>query len=87
MPILWEVVKVSGPIYTTFSFRSSEARRFFIIIIIKKIGNARSGEGDLHPISRKTPAAHYQTIEEKKRMGSWKEEKGKIVEDKKGESN
>ena len=40
-----------------------------IIIIIKKIGNARPGEGDCHPISPKTPAPHYQPIEEKKRKG------------------
>ena len=40
-----------------------------IIIIIKKIGNARQGEGDCHPISPKTQAPHYQPIEEKKRKG------------------
>ena len=38
-----------------------------IIIIIKKDGNARPGEGDCHPISPKTP--HYQPIEENKRKG------------------
>ena len=42
---------------------------FIIIIIIKKIGNARPGEGDWHPISPKTSAPHYQPIEEKKRKG------------------
>ena len=44
--------------------------RIIIIIIfflLKKIGNARPGEGDWHPISPKTPAPHYQHIEEKKR--------------------
>ena len=40
-----------------------------IIIMIKKIGNARPGEGDCHPSSPKTPAPHYQPIEEKKRKG------------------
>ena len=43
-----------------------------IIIIIKKDWQARPREGDWHPISPKTEE---------------KEEKGKIVEDKKGESN
>ena len=36
-------------------------------------------EREIDTISLKTPAPHYQPIEEKK--------KGKIVEDKKGESN
>ena len=40
-----------------------------IIIIIKKIGNARPGDVDWHPISPKTPAPHYDRIEEKKRKG------------------
>ena len=40
-----------------------------IIIVKKKIGNTRPGEGDCHPISPKTPAPHYQPIEEKKRKG------------------
>ena len=40
----------------------------------------REMEIDTLYISPKTPAPHYQPIEEKKR-------KGKIVEDKKGESN
>ena len=51
-----------------------------LLLLLKKIGNARLGEGDCHPISPKTPAPHYQPIE-------GKEEKGKIVEDKKVESN
>ena len=50
-----------------------------LILLLKKIDNARPGEGDWHPISPKTPAPHYQPIEEKKRKGK--------VEDKKGESN
>ena len=40
-----------------------------IIIIIKKIGNAKPGEGDSHPISPKSPVPQYQPIEEKKRKG------------------
>ena len=37
------------------------------LLLLKKIGNARPGEGDCHPISPKTPVPHYQPIEEKKR--------------------
>ena len=40
-----------------------------LLLLLKKIGNARPGEGDWHPISPKTPAPHYQPIEEKKRKG------------------
>ena len=40
-----------------------------LLLLLKEIGNARPGEGDLHPISPKTPAPHYQPIEEKKRRG------------------
>ena len=40
-----------------------------LLLLLKKIGNERPGEGDCHPISSKTPAAHYQPIEEKKRKG------------------
>ena len=29
------------------------------IIIIKKVGSARLGESDIHPISPKTPAPQY----------------------------
>ena len=38
-----------------------------LLLLLLKIGNTRPGEGDWHPISPKTPATHYQTIEEKKR--------------------
>ena len=41
----------------------------FLLLLLKKIGNARPGEGDCHPISPKTPAPHYQPVEEKKRKG------------------
>ena len=40
-----------------------------LLLLLKKIGNARPGEGDCRPISPKTPAPHYQPIEEKKRKG------------------
>ena len=42
---------------------------FLLLLLLKKIGNARPGEGDCHPISPKTPAPPYQPIEEKKRKG------------------
>ena len=45
-----------------------------LLLLFKKIGNARLGEGDRHPISPKTPAPYYQPIEEK-------------VEDNEGQSN
>ena len=45
------------------------AARLLLLSLLKKIGNARPGEGDWHPISPKTPAPHYQPIEEKKRKG------------------
>ena len=44
-------------------------RSELLLLLLKKIGNARLGEGDCHPISPKTPAPHYQPIEEKKRKG------------------
>ena len=40
-----------------------------LLLLLKKIGNARPGDWDWHPISPKTPALHYQPIEEKKRKG------------------
>ena len=40
-----------------------------LLLLLKNIGNARTGEGDWHSISPKTPAPHYQSIEEKKRKG------------------
>ena len=38
-----------------------------IIIIIQKVGNAKPGENDIHPIGPKTPAPQYQSIEWQKR--------------------
>ena len=58
----------SNTVITT-SHAAKGASNSIIIIVIKKIGNARPGKGDLHPISPKTPAPHYQPIEEKKRKG------------------
>ena len=50
-------------------FLITEQNWFLLLLLLKKIGNARPGEGDCHPISPKTPAPHYQPIEEKKRKG------------------
>ena len=44
------------------------------LLLLKKVGSARLGESDIHPISPKTPAPQYQPIDRKKR-------KGKRVED------
>ena len=40
-----------------------------LLLLLKKIGNARPGEGDCLPLSLNTPAPHYHPIEEKKRKG------------------
>ena len=40
-----------------------------LLLLLKKVGNARLGEGDIHPISPKTPAPRYQPIDRKKRTG------------------
>ena len=40
-----------------------------LLLLLKTIGNARPGDGDFHSVSPKTPAQHYQPIEEKKRKG------------------
>ena len=45
-----------------------------LLLLFKKVGGARLGESDIHPISPKTPAPQYQPIDRKKR-------KGKRVED------
>ena len=50
-----------------------------LLLLLKKIANAKPGEGEWHPFNPKTPAPHYQP--------RGKEDKGKIVEDKIGESN
>ena len=47
----------------------SDVSSILLLLLLKKIGNARPGEGDWHPISPKTPTPHYQPIEEKKRKG------------------
>ena len=45
-----------------------------LLLLLKKVGSARLGESDIHPISPKTPSLQYQHIDGKKR-------KGKRVED------
>ena len=55
---------------TTFSF----VHQLLLLLLLKKVGGARLGESDIHPISAKTPAPQYQPIDRKKR-------KGKRVED------
>ena len=44
------------------------------LLLLKNVSNAWLEESDLHPISPKTPAPQYQTIDRKMR-------KGKRVED------
>ena len=52
----------------------------FVLLLLKKIGNARQGRGRLTPYQSEDPSPILPTYR-------GKEEKGKIVEDKKGESN
>ena len=67
--------KLGGWKHTTAFHKSSDTNRHqtlkhlrqLLLLLLKKTGNARPGEGDLHPISPKTPALYYQPIEEKKR--------------------
>ena len=42
---------------------------YSILLLLKKVGSARLRESDIHPISPKTPAPHYQPIHRKKRNG------------------
>ena len=56
----------TSALQTTLSNYIAE-KGLLLLLLLKKIGNARLGEGDCHPISPKTPAPHYQPIEEKKR--------------------
>ena len=39
------------------------------LLLLKKVGSARLGESDIHPISPRTPAPQYQPIDRKKRKG------------------
>ena len=48
-----------------------------LLLLLKEVGSAKLGETDLHPISPKTPAPTIPTYRQK-------EEKWKILEDKKG---
>ena len=38
-----------------------------LLLLLKKVGSARLREGDVHPISPKTPAPQYPPIDGKKR--------------------
>ena len=42
---------------------------FLLFLLLKKVGSARLGESDIHPISPKTAAPQYQPIDRKKRKG------------------
>ena len=44
-------------------------RMVLLLLLFKKVGNARLGVGDQHPISPKTTAPQYQPIELRKRKG------------------
>ena len=61
-------------IYNYITFTASLERVQLLLLLLNKVGSARLGEGDTHPISPKTPAPQYQSIDRKKR-------KGKRVED------
>ena len=70
-----------------------------LLLLLKKIGNARLGEGDCHPmppdrveiatLSGRLGSSDYQSEDPSPTLPTYrgKEEKGKIVEDKKVESN
>ena len=47
---------------------------YLLLLLLLEVGSARLRESDIHPISPKTPAPQYQSIDRKKI-------KGKIVED------
>ena len=65
-------IKVDSILYQKFAF--------IIIIIIKKDCQCKAGRGRLTPYQSEDPSPTLPTYR-------GKEEKGKIVEDKKGESN
>ena len=68
------------PCLTSLAFKQR-----LLILLLKRIVNARPGEGDWHPISPKTPAPHYQPIEEKKRKGkSWRQKRREQLSQQKG---
>ena len=52
----------------------SQTSKIILLLLLKKVGNARLRESDIHPISPKTPASQYKPIDRKER-------KGKRVED------
>ena len=58
----WNTVRYSGSNKQKPStIHSRECKYVFVLLslLLKKIGNARQGEGDWHPISPKTTAPHY----------------------------
>ena len=50
-----------------FSFNMKGA--LLLLLLFKKVGSARLGESDVHPISPNTPVPQYQPIDRKKRKG------------------
>ena len=42
---------------------------YYQLLLIKEVGSARQRESDVHPISPKTPAPQYQSIDRKMRKG------------------
>ena len=38
-----------------------------LLLLLKKVSSAKLGESDIHPISPKTPAPQYQSIDRKKK--------------------
>ena len=63
--------------YKTVEYYINGGLKQLLLLLLKKVGNARLRESDIHPISPKTPAAQHQSIDRKKR-------KGKIVDDHSG---
>ena len=65
---------LSGTQYAFFDSAVSVGQGSFntlllLLLLLKKVGSARLGESDIHPISPKTPAQQYQPIDRKKRKG------------------
>ena len=42
---------------------------YIYLLLLKKVGRARLGESDIHPISPKTPALQYPTYRQKQEKG------------------
>ena len=54
-----------------------------IFIIIRRVGNARLRESNVHPLSLKIPAPQYQPIDRKKRKGKEKGERRERIKKRK----